>query len=49
VAAAQRVVEQLWQGDPPELWERSKRLLGAGTDRHDIIHALISSELGLRS
>jgi hypothetical protein len=49
IAAAQRVVEQLWQGEHPELWERSKRLLDAGTDRHDVIHALISSDLGLRS
>lgn len=40
VAAAKRVVEELWHGDPPATWETAKRLLAEGNSRHDIIHAL---------
>jgi hypothetical protein len=40
VTAAQRVIEELWQGDPPETWEMARRLLTEGHSRHDIIHTL---------
>ena len=41
VAEAQRVIEELWRGDPPATWERAQRLLGEGVDRHDVIHQLM--------
>jgi hypothetical protein len=40
VPAAQRVIEELWRGDPPGTWETARRLLAEGYSRHDIIHAL---------
>lgn len=40
LAAATRVVEELWHDDPPETWREAKRLMAAGLDRHDVIHAL---------
>jgi hypothetical protein len=35
------LADRLWRGDPPELWEAAQRLLDSGTDRHDVLHALI--------
>jgi hypothetical protein len=40
VAAATRVVEELWHDDPPVTWETARRLLAEGNSRHDIIHTL---------
>jgi hypothetical protein len=34
------VVTQLWDNNPPEAWLAAQRLLAAGQDRHDILHAL---------
>jgi hypothetical protein len=40
VTAAARVVEAAWQDNPASTWERAKRLLAEGHDRHDVIHRL---------
>jgi hypothetical protein len=42
IAAAQRVVEELWSGEPPTTWLRAQQLRGTGADRHDIIHVLMN-------
>jgi hypothetical protein len=40
IAAAERVVEELWTGEPLATWEHAERLAVSGMNRHDIIHAL---------
>jgi hypothetical protein len=35
------LAEQLWHGDPPELWQAAQRLLDADQDRHLVLHALM--------
>jgi len=40
VAAADRVISELWYGDPPGTFEEAERLTDAGVDRHDAIHKL---------
>jgi hypothetical protein len=42
IAAAQRVVEELWTAEPPATWQHAERLSVDGTNRHDIIHALLN-------
>jgi hypothetical protein len=37
------LADRLWRGDPPELWEAAQRLLDAGRDRHDVLHALMDA------
>jgi hypothetical protein len=42
------IANQLWDDTPPEVWQAAERLLAAGHDRHDILHALaygLSQEL----
>lgn len=34
------VATQLWEGDPPEVWETALRLRDAGYERHEILHML---------
>ena len=34
------VATQLWDGDPPEVWETAVRLRDAGYERHEILHML---------
>ena len=34
------VTNQLWNNDPPEVWEAARRLRDDGHDRHDILHAI---------
>jgi hypothetical protein len=34
------VGNQLWDGDPPEVWETAVRLRDAGYERHEILHML---------
>ena len=34
------VAKQLWDDDPPEVWQTASRLLGAGYERHEILHML---------
>lgn len=40
VALHEIVAAQLWDDDPPEAWQAAQRLLGAGMERHDVLHAL---------
>lgn len=37
------VANQLWDGDPPEVWETARRLEAAGYERHEILHMLGST------
>jgi hypothetical protein len=46
VAAADRVISELWFGDPPETFEEAERLIDAGADRHDAIHTLAAARGG---
>jgi hypothetical protein len=34
------VANQLWDDDPPEVWQAARRLRDAGHDRHEILHAI---------
>lgn len=34
------VATQLWDGDPPEVWETALRLRDAGYGRHEVLHML---------
>lgn len=34
------ITNQLWDDDPPEVWQAARRLLAAGHERHDVLHAL---------
>jgi hypothetical protein len=43
LAAASRVVEELWHDDPPATWLAGKSLLAKGHDPHDVIHRLAGS------
>lgn len=36
----QILATQLWDGDPPEVWETAKRLRGLGYERHEVLHML---------
>jgi hypothetical protein len=40
LAAADRVVAELWDNDPPETFAVARHMSDAGTGRHDIIHRL---------
>jgi hypothetical protein len=40
LAAAARIVEEVWQDNPTTTWEKAKRLLAEGHSRHDVIHRL---------
>ena len=31
---------QLWADDPPEAWHTAQRLIGAGYERHEVLHML---------
>jgi hypothetical protein len=34
------VATQLWDNDPPEVWETALRLCDAGYERHEVLHML---------
>jgi hypothetical protein len=34
------VANQLWDDDPPEVWQAAKRLSATGMDRHEVLHAI---------
>lgn len=34
------LASQLWDDDPPEVWQAAQRLLATGAERHDVLHAL---------
>ena len=36
------VAAQVWNGDPPEMWETAERLDAAGYERHEVLHMLAS-------
>lgn len=36
------VANQLWEDDPPEVWQAARRLRDRGLDRHEILHRLMS-------
>ena len=40
LAAAHRVIAELWDDDPQETFQAARRLFASGADRHDIIHTL---------
>ncbi len=40
VAMHAAVARQLWFNDPPEVWPTAQRLLDAGYERHNVLHAL---------
>jgi len=41
VSAAQRVVEEIWSGDPAGRYATAEQLMRDGHDRHEIIHRLV--------
>jgi hypothetical protein len=43
------LADQLWRGEPPELWEAAQRLLDLGEDRHAVLHALMDTIRGAGS
>ncbi len=36
------VANQLWEDDPPEVWQATRRLQDRGVDRHEILHRLMA-------
>ena len=48
VAAAGRVVEEIWNNEPAQTWQEAGRLAATGLDRHDVIHALAGDAHGAR-
>jgi hypothetical protein len=42
VAAAHRVIEELWHDDPETTMQAARRMFAEGRSRHDIIHTLAS-------
>jgi hypothetical protein len=34
------VADQLWNDEPPQVWQAARRLLATGADRHDVLHAI---------
>lgn len=40
IAMHEVVANQLWDDDPPEAWQAAQRLVAAGTERHDVLHAI---------
>jgi hypothetical protein len=49
IAAATRVVEEIWNDNPAQTWLEAKRLTATGLDRHDVIHALAGDDHGSRA
>jgi hypothetical protein len=37
------LAKQLWENDPPEVWQTARRLLDAGYERHEILHMIGSA------
>ncbi len=46
VAAANRVISELWDGEPAATFEEAERVVEAGADRHDAIHTLAEAQAG---
>jgi hypothetical protein len=43
VSAADQVISELWNDDPPKTYQAARRLFADGADRHDIIHTLVAA------
>lgn len=43
LALHEAVASQLWNDDPPEVWQTARRLRDAGYERHEILHMLASA------
>lgn len=39
----QVVADQIWDDDPPEVWQAASRLAAAGFDRHEVLHMLAAA------
>jgi hypothetical protein len=46
VAAAARVLDEIWTGTPPLTWDRARSLIDSGLSRHDAIHSLAGGGAG---
>ncbi len=44
VAAADRVISELWHNDPEATFQIARGMFADGADRHDIIHALVEAQ-----
>jgi Domain of unknown function (DUF1841) len=42
IAMHEVVANQLWEDNPPEVWQTAQRLLVAGYERHEVLHMLAS-------
>lgn len=42
IAMHEIVANQLWDDDPPEVWQTARRLIDAGYERHEVLHMLAS-------
>ena len=42
IAMHEIVANQIWDDDPPEMWQTAQRLTAAGHPRHDVLHMLAS-------
>jgi hypothetical protein len=40
LTAAPRIANEIWDNDPASTWERARKLLAEGYDRHDVLHRL---------
>jgi Domain of unknown function (DUF1841) len=43
IAVHEIVANQLWNDDPPEVWQTAQRLLDAGYERHEVLDMLGSA------
>jgi Domain of unknown function (DUF1841) len=46
IAAHEIVANQLWDDEPPGVWEAAQRLTQLGHDRHEVLHMLASVAMG---
>lgn len=42
IAMHEIIANQLWDNDPPEVWQTAKRLTAEGYERHEVLHMLAS-------
>jgi hypothetical protein len=40
LTAVPRIMEEVWHDNPTSTWERAKRMLAEGHERHDVLHRL---------
>ena len=46
IAVHEVVATQLWDDDPPQVWQAARRLLATGAERHDVLHAIADVLVG---